>query len=480
MLNKLVTDSELNVELLACLQKPRTFDNLWYNEILIYIVTDSTANQELRVNGGDLSTVYPLVSDEEQDLIIETPYWNYGGDTVITLYKNSVESGSITITFPQTLEGCVGMLNPDEEDDTHFTMVESATDSADIDNRVNTLDRDKQDNLTAGRGIDITNGIISAIIADYSTVPQKINEQWFDGSDIWQISYIIPLTVETGDAVQVPLPANIMVVEAKGVAIFKNGHKYTTYPLSDSWESTDGNYFNLKFDTYDNSNQGQMSLASKFGNTAGTYADSYYYITIRYIEAPEPPRELVYEYDYQANHSYTINSMTLEETLDAAFALFDEKAVDYGVYDYPQNVYFKEHWDDVKASILQTLANTGVTYTEGQVKIFARLENTTTAGYDYNEVQITVNAGTTEFPKTVRIDSVQETTYSTVVTVKRDDSPTSAIRGVMIIKSNDIQAMTLSQEGTYLQKIGPRYGYRPSDTHPYFQIELSSFGVTYE
>ena len=143
MLNKLVTDSELNVELLACLQRPRTFDsNQWYNEILLLIETDATANQEIRIETGVSGITIPLLPSEAQDIMIPTTYWSWGDVTTIKLFKNLGLVGKIEITFPETLEGCLGMLNPDENDPTKFTMISSQNDPTDLANEISNVRSD--------------------------------------------------------------------------------------------------------------------------------------------------------------------------------------------------------------------------------------------------------------------------------------------------------------------------------------------------
>lgn len=132
MVNKIVTDSSFNIELLVWLQEPRTYDNSWTNSIVIHIDADATVSQYLHVNGGDAGTHdYTVTPSSEQDIEIEDTYWNMGGDTVITLNKGGTPSDAITITFPDQIDS-LGMLNQDEEDDRHFIMTGSYNDPSDI------------------------------------------------------------------------------------------------------------------------------------------------------------------------------------------------------------------------------------------------------------------------------------------------------------------------------------------------------------
>ena len=125
MLNKICVDADYNIELVIWLQDPRTFDYTWDNSIVIHVNADDTANQELIVFDGEESTTISVTSGTEQDIDINGAYWNMGGDTTVSCYKNGTLAETLTFTFPDIIDA-VGMLNQDENDDYHFTMTGSS------------------------------------------------------------------------------------------------------------------------------------------------------------------------------------------------------------------------------------------------------------------------------------------------------------------------------------------------------------------
>ena len=125
MLNKICVDADYNIELVIWLQDPRTFDYTWDNSIVIHVNADDTANQELVVFDGEESTTISVTSGTEQDIDINGAYWNMGGDTTVSCYKNGTLAKTFTFTFPDIIDA-VGMLNQDENEDYHFTMTGSS------------------------------------------------------------------------------------------------------------------------------------------------------------------------------------------------------------------------------------------------------------------------------------------------------------------------------------------------------------------
>lgn len=125
MLNKICVDADYNIELVIWLQDPRTFDYTWDNSIVIHVNADDTANQELIVFDGEESTTISVTSGTEQDIDINGAYWNMGGDTTVSCYKNGTLAKTFTFTFPDIIDA-VGMLNQDENEDYHFTMTGSS------------------------------------------------------------------------------------------------------------------------------------------------------------------------------------------------------------------------------------------------------------------------------------------------------------------------------------------------------------------
>ena len=136
MINKIVTDSDLNVELVINLQEPRTFDDTWANSIIIEINADDTASQELVVDAGSAgSTTYAITAGQLNEIEIELEYWNMGGTTSVTLSKAGFDYGDLSFAFPQVIDS-LGMLNQDENDNTKFSMTGSSNDPSDLSQRV--------------------------------------------------------------------------------------------------------------------------------------------------------------------------------------------------------------------------------------------------------------------------------------------------------------------------------------------------------
>ena len=125
MLNKICVDADYNIELVIWLQDPRTFDYTWDNSIVIHVNADDTANQRLVVSDGEISTTITVTPGAEQDYPISDLYWNMGGDSTVSCYKNGTLVETFTFTFPDIIDS-VGMLNRDENDDYHFTMTGSS------------------------------------------------------------------------------------------------------------------------------------------------------------------------------------------------------------------------------------------------------------------------------------------------------------------------------------------------------------------
>lgn len=125
MLNKICVDADYNIELVIWLQDPRTFDYTWDNSIYIHVNADNTANQRLVVSDGEISTTITVTPGAEQDYPISDLYWNMGGDSTVSCYKNGTLVETFTFTFPDIIDS-VGMLNRDENDDYHFTMTGSS------------------------------------------------------------------------------------------------------------------------------------------------------------------------------------------------------------------------------------------------------------------------------------------------------------------------------------------------------------------
>lgn len=134
MLNKIVTDNNLDVQLLINLQSPRTFDEtlLWDNTIYVEIDADDTATQSLEVDGGTYgSTSYPITPGQVNTIEIEDIYWNYDGTTTVTLVKGGSNISTFDIIFPEAVDS-LGMLNQDESLFTQFTMSGSKSDPSDM------------------------------------------------------------------------------------------------------------------------------------------------------------------------------------------------------------------------------------------------------------------------------------------------------------------------------------------------------------
>ena len=141
MLNKIVTDNNLDVQLLINLQSPRTFDEtlLWENTIYVEIDADDTATQSLEVDGGTYgSTSYPITPGQVNTIEIEDIYWNYDGTTTVTLAKGGSNVASFDIIFPEAVDS-LGMLNQDESLFTQFTMSGSKSDTTDLANEVTSI-----------------------------------------------------------------------------------------------------------------------------------------------------------------------------------------------------------------------------------------------------------------------------------------------------------------------------------------------------
>ena len=141
MLNKIVTDNNLDVQLLINLQSPRTFDEtlLWDNTIYVEIDADDTATQSLEVDGGTYgSTSYPITPGQVNTIEIEDIYWNYDGVTTVSLVKGGSIVSDIGIRFPKTVDS-LGMLNQDESLTAQFVMSGSVSDTTDLANEVNSI-----------------------------------------------------------------------------------------------------------------------------------------------------------------------------------------------------------------------------------------------------------------------------------------------------------------------------------------------------
>lgn len=141
MLNKIVTDNNLDVQLLINLQSPRTFDEtlLWENTIYVEIDADDTATQSLEVDGGTYgSTSYPITPGQVNTIEIDSIYWNYDGTTTVTLVKGGSNVASFDIIFPDAVDS-LGMLNQDESLFTQFTMSGSKSDTTDLANEVTSI-----------------------------------------------------------------------------------------------------------------------------------------------------------------------------------------------------------------------------------------------------------------------------------------------------------------------------------------------------
>lgn len=162
MLNKIFTDNDFNIELLAWLQEPRTYDSSWENTIVAVIDADDSNDQYLYVDSGLIgSNSYTITPNQINEIEIETLYWNMGDDTTITLYKGLDEYNTITITFPDEIDS-LGMINQDENNPNAFVMTGSYNDPSDLAESVERLEEEKQDTLTAGSGIEISGNVISA------------------------------------------------------------------------------------------------------------------------------------------------------------------------------------------------------------------------------------------------------------------------------------------------------------------------------
>lgn len=143
MLNKIVTDNNLDVQLLINLQSPRTFDEtlIWENTIYVEIDADDTASQNLEVDGGTYgSTSYPITPGQVNTVEIDSIYWNYDGTTTVTLVKGGSNVASFDIIFPEAVDS-LGMLNQDESLFTQFTMSGSKSDTTDLVNEVTSINQ---------------------------------------------------------------------------------------------------------------------------------------------------------------------------------------------------------------------------------------------------------------------------------------------------------------------------------------------------
>lgn len=200
MLNKFFLDANFNVKMLSNIQRPYSNDFLWDNRIVFEIEADSTANQFLSVDYGESSVDLPITPGQVNTIELDTDYWNYSGITLITPYKNgaAIIGKNISITFPDLVEysgaisstesnidGSIKLGNDYAMAGSYYvtpqtisqinnkvTQVENEVDNvtddvetvkedvSTIQENVTDLDREKQDNLTAGNGINITNNTI--------------------------------------------------------------------------------------------------------------------------------------------------------------------------------------------------------------------------------------------------------------------------------------------------------------------------------
>lgn len=106
MLNKFFLDANFNVKMLSNIQRPYSYDFLWDNRIVFEIEADSTSNQFLSVDYGESSVDLTITPGQTNVIELDTDYWNYGGITLITPYKNgsAIIGKNISITFPDLVE----------------------------------------------------------------------------------------------------------------------------------------------------------------------------------------------------------------------------------------------------------------------------------------------------------------------------------------------------------------------------------------
>lgn len=180
MHNRFILDQNYNVKLLCNVQEPYDDVELWRNSIFLEVEADSTADQYIVVTGPEeYSETFDVLPNRLNAFTLSTFLWNYGGFTTIEFYKNDtlLSDKTLYITFPDSVGGTAAissdfvidgiiylgqnysMSGSYYSDPETIKNVEEKVDKAGQD--ISDLQTDKQDALSAGTGIDLTENVIS-------------------------------------------------------------------------------------------------------------------------------------------------------------------------------------------------------------------------------------------------------------------------------------------------------------------------------
>ena len=118
MENIIYTDADLNAFLLANEEQTG-------NTIAVVIEADATADQELTITAGEVTTTEAVTPSTKNRIEVPSMLWNFGDDTVITLSKGGTDAETITIHFPAAIDTDAA-LN-ETETDNEFTLQGSAS-----------------------------------------------------------------------------------------------------------------------------------------------------------------------------------------------------------------------------------------------------------------------------------------------------------------------------------------------------------------
>ena len=127
---------------------------------------------------------------------------------------------------------------------------------------------------------------------DYSTTEQNTGRKWIDGSDIYERTYVIPISAISGNTTiylatgtTTSGDSNIKaVLNIKGFCRYtqNSGTSYSIIPFGCTWSDT--NRYVVNITTWEDGTSGTLFTTWNFGSSAGTFSGNHYF-TLEYVKA---------------------------------------------------------------------------------------------------------------------------------------------------------------------------------------------------
>lgn len=195
-----------------------------------YTFSDNSITDETIIDVYFTKDIPYEVSQNNNTVTVEISPLSYAVGCAIVI--NNVDS----VDYPITAENVSYF-----DSNVKLELLEHRSELNELINGIGLLDSEKQDNLTAGTNITISDNVISASGGgvDYSTEEQNTGLKWLDGSTIYQKTYIVSNAsgLATGQWLTVFDSTNMNLILIKdAVATRINGLSYPLPHLSyDGW-----------------------------------------------------------------------------------------------------------------------------------------------------------------------------------------------------------------------------------------------------